>query len=131
MVRIAFGKGGGCWSSVGQRALKETGPYTMNLDGIDDSVTVSGLDKGTILHEWGHALGLLHEHQSPARGGALTLNEQEVYDHYRHGLVKWSDELIKSQIINVHKKAAVSNYSKLDVNSIMMYANLYSLSCMP
>ncbi|KAF8068909.1 hypothetical protein FPV67DRAFT_1448755 [Lyophyllum atratum] len=132
MVRIAFGKGGGNWSSTGRRTLKvPNDPYTMNLDGIDDAVAVSDSDRGIILHEWGHALGLLHEHQSPARGGSLTLNEEAVYDYYRHGQAKWDDDLIESQIIKVYKKAAVSNYCKLDTNSIMMYAILHSPSCMP
>jgi len=27
------------------------------------------IDLGTVLHEFGHALGLIHEHQNPASGG--------------------------------------------------------------
>jgi hypothetical protein len=26
-------------------------------------------DKATVLHEFGHAIGLIHEHQSPFKGG--------------------------------------------------------------
>ena len=27
------------------------------------------VDRPTVLHEFGHALGLIHEHQSPFKGG--------------------------------------------------------------
>ncbi|KAF8068874.1 hypothetical protein FPV67DRAFT_1761161 [Lyophyllum atratum] len=126
MVRIAFQKNAGSWSSIGKHALDiAPGAITMNLGWIDDSPNISTEDRGTILHEWGHALGLLHEHQSLARGGTLTLNETEVYKHYRNGKMKWSNALIKSQILDLHNKAALSNYSKLDINSIMMHVACY------
>jgi Astacin (Peptidase family M12A) len=33
-------------------------------------------NRGVILHEFGHTLGLLHEHQSPVRGKKITLKEK-------------------------------------------------------
>ena len=27
------------------------------------------IDQSTVMHEFGHALGLIHEHQSPFKGG--------------------------------------------------------------
>lgn len=79
MIRISFDtdKAAGSWSYVGQESLSQpAGSATMNLGWIDDkSSTLSDTDKGTILHEFGHVLGLMHEHQSPARSGGLTLDE--------------------------------------------------------
>ena len=77
MIRITFAADKGSWSYVGQESLsRPAGSATMNLGWIDDkSVALSNADKGTILHEFGHALGLVHEHQSPARAGTLTLDE--------------------------------------------------------
>jgi len=35
------------------------------------------VDRPTVLHEFGHALGLIHEHQSPFKGG-FEWNKDEV-----------------------------------------------------
>ena len=116
----------------------------MNLGWIDDtSVKIAANERGTILHEFGHALGLMHEHQSPARGGTLTLDEdgklihlmggilftspdmfcEDVYEYYMR-TQNWSRELVKQQIIDVYSTKDVSNFSQLDTKSIMMYVCL-------
>ncbi|KAG5650772.1 hypothetical protein H0H81_011097 [Sphagnurus paluster] len=120
MIRIGFNANGGSWSAVGTGAEKiKKGELTMNLGWIADSATLSADDRGTILHEWGHALGLMHEHQSPARGGTLTLKTDEVYNCYR-ATQGWSHDLIKSQIIDSYNFNNFSNIGKLDNNSTMM-----------
>ena len=43
-----------------------------------DSETTDDEYRRVVLHEFGHALGLAHEHQSP--GVAIPWNEQKVYD---------------------------------------------------
>lgn len=35
------------------------------------------VDRSTVLHEFGHSLGLIHEHQSPFKGG-FEWNREEV-----------------------------------------------------
>ena len=60
---------GGSWSYIGADAAtipKES--FTMNLGFVDRS---------TVLHEFGHSLGLIHEHQSPFKGG-YEWNRDEV-----------------------------------------------------
>ena len=42
------------------------------------------IDRGTILHEFGHALGLIHEHQSPASGG-FEWDREEVLSPLLNG----------------------------------------------
>ncbi|KAJ7307769.1 hypothetical protein DFH08DRAFT_975380 [Mycena albidolilacea] len=92
----------------------------MNLGWINDDSTTTKEDKAVILHEFGHVLGLLHEHQSPARGWRLTLDEMAVYAYYAMTQA-WNKTMIKSQIIDVYNNTDVSNYSALDLKSIMMY----------
>ncbi|KAG5649820.1 hypothetical protein H0H81_001882 [Sphagnurus paluster] len=122
VIRIGFDAGGGCWSAIGVDANDiQKDKLTMNLGWIANSAIVAPKDRGTILHEWGHAIGLLHEHQSPARGGNLTLKEDAVYTYYRTAPRNWSRDLIKSQIIDVYSTHNLSNFSKLDKKSVMMY----------
>ena len=61
--------GQGSWSYLGTdatRVPKES--FTMNLGYVD---------RPTVLHEFGHSLGLIHEHQSPFPGG-FEWNREEV-----------------------------------------------------
>ena len=67
-IRVDFQKSGS-WSYIGADAIhipKES--QTMNLGFID---------RGTVLHEFGHTLGLIHEHQSPFEGTAAPDNKPE------------------------------------------------------
>ncbi len=59
-IRIAFDPADGAWSYIGTdcRQIPLNAP-TMNL---------GFLDGGTAAHEFGHAIGLAHEHQTPAGG---------------------------------------------------------------
>ncbi|KAJ7853780.1 hypothetical protein B0H14DRAFT_2580176 [Mycena olivaceomarginata] len=88
-LRISFDPHLGSWSNVG--AVNQTIPssqVTMNLGWVTDTTTVSDDDRGSILHEFRQALGLLHDssrsslHQSPARNGTITLDEDAVYAYY-------------------------------------------------
>ncbi|KAJ7199019.1 hypothetical protein GGX14DRAFT_373421 [Mycena pura] len=121
MLRIAFDPSGGSWSYVGtQNELISSDQATMNFGWVYDTTNTSDDEKGVILHEFGHALGLMHELQSPARGGTITLDEKAVYDYYGE-TQHWDRATIKSQIIDVYNAGDVSNYSALDVTSVMMY----------
>ncbi|MFC5638890.1 M12 family metallopeptidase [Streptomyces bullii] len=73
-LRIGFQLGDGSWSAVGRDALR-AGQHdrTMNF-GWD--LTAPG-ERGTVLHQIGHALGMLHEHQSPFAG--LHWDDEAVY----------------------------------------------------
>ncbi|KAF8526972.1 hypothetical protein BU17DRAFT_40150 [Hysterangium stoloniferum] len=120
-VRISFNSESGSWSYVGIGVKKKAKDVaTMNLGWIRDTEDLSDDEHGVILHEWGHTLGLMHEHQSPLRGQKLTLDEAKVYAYYMR-TQGWSKATVKSQIIDVYNQQDVSNYSDVDLKSIMMY----------
>jgi hypothetical protein len=62
IIRITFDPHDGSWSFIGRDILtaKSHSP-TMNLSWVEDSEDISMIDKGIILHEFGHTLGLGHE----------------------------------------------------------------------
>jgi len=76
-IRIAFDSQGGSWSFVGKDNIDiDVSKPTMNLGWLDGSSdTITDNERGVILHEFGHAIGLLHEHQSPLRSDKITLKE--------------------------------------------------------
>ncbi|PPQ84926.1 hypothetical protein CVT24_000181, partial [Panaeolus cyanescens] len=119
-LRIGFDSTVGSWSYVGNEAvdIPETEP-TMNLASIGTLPSTTADESVVILHEFGHALGLVHEHQSPTHGNKFALDEEAVYQFYTdtHG---WTREDIKTYIIDVYNKEEITNYAEFDEHSIML-----------
>jgi hypothetical protein len=69
-IRIAFTPDSGYWSLLGRDsttpAIASPGQQSMNFDGFDAEMPDDW--ETTVLHEFGHALGFEHEHQSPIDG---------------------------------------------------------------
>ncbi|WLH66324.1 M12 family metallopeptidase [Pseudomonas sp. FP2309] len=105
----------GNWSCLGTDALKvPKHKPTMHFDIQHTTETMLAM---TVLHEFGHALGLEHEHQHPDR--TLDFNTPKTYTIYKD-----STGLDKIKIyLNVLKKLnrAEHTYSAYDANSIMHY----------
>jgi len=83
-IRISFALKGQAWSTVGtdSRLVPKDQP-TMNLGWLDND-TDYGAEafKGTgqvVIHEFGHALGMIHEHQNP-KGNPIVWNKEVVYE---------------------------------------------------
>lgn len=109
-VRITFREGLGSWSYVGTDSLFiPSDKATMNF---------GWLDKGTILHEFGHMLGLLHEHQNP--DGGIIWNKDVVLRELSGPPNNWSEEMINHNVLSYASKDS-SNGTKFDPNSVMLY----------
>ncbi|KDR77738.1 hypothetical protein GALMADRAFT_1326624 [Galerina marginata CBS 339.88] len=120
-MRISFVPADGNWSMVGPQHVAMAGAdeETMNLGGLNAAgALASDYERHIILHEFGHTLGLLHEHQSPAREGVITL-DASCARYIQRG---WSPEMVQSQIASQDGLNRITSYSELDLDSVMTYA---------
>jgi Astacin (Peptidase family M12A) len=115
-IRIAFAKGGS-WSKLGRDALSVRSDLpTMNFGWFDDSTSDEEF-RDTILHEFGHALGLVHEHQSPASG--IQWDREKTYAYFMDTL-GWTRGMVDEHVFRRYSVGS-TNYSAFDPDSIMVY----------
>ena len=110
-IRISFNSSDGAWSYVGTdcQGIPRDQP-TMNL---------GWQDEGVVLHEFGHAIGLGHEHQNP-RGG-IQWNRANVVRDLSGPPNFWDVATIENNVLNKYSQHQV-NGTQFDPNSIMLYA---------
>jgi hypothetical protein len=110
-IRISFDPNDGAWSYVGTDSRQiPNNEATMNL---------GFLDGGTAGHEFGHAIGLAHEHSSPL--GGIEWNEPVVLASLAGPPNYWDEATTRH---NVFFKYSVDqiNGTAFDPDSIMLYA---------
>lgn len=116
-IRVTF-EGAGNWSQVGTdaRLVRSSWP-TMSLESVSlDSPTEEV--RQTVLHEFGHALGAIHEHQSPASG--VPWDRPAVYQLYAGPPNHWSRQEVDRNVFTRYD-GLVTQYSEFDPESIMIY----------
>ena len=114
-IRIGFDPTDGHWSYPGTAAKNSDKPMrkTMNL-----ALRGERYRDAVILHEFGHALGLMHEHQHPEH--SIQWNEPEVIRDFMASQ-NWTEQKIRYQVIN-RLGASYTNFTAFDRHSIMLYA---------
>ena len=107
-VRVRFNSAGGSSSLVGTGCKASAAEYTL---------TLGWLDVGTIIHEFSHALGMLHELQNPA--AQIPWNEAAVYEYYA-STNGWDKKTTYENVLKPDASNQVSN-SSFDASSVMVY----------
>lgn len=118
LIRISF-QYEGSWSTVGTTCRQITDPNepTMNYGWLTPDSTPEELES-VVLHEFGHALGLIHEHQNPA--GGIKWNRENVIRDLSGPPNNWPLDVIEHNMFEPHA-AAETNFTSIDFSSIMMY----------
>ena len=105
-IRIGFDQNAGNWSHVGKSAIGKT--KTMNIADKTERV---------ILHEFGHALGLMHEHQSPVT--PIEWDEEAVIKEAEENW-GWDEQKTRDNILSPLSEEQ-TNFTEFDPDSIMLY----------
>ena len=89
----------------------------MNFGWLDEN-TPDEEWRRVVVHEFGHALGCAHEHQSPNE--KLEWNKEAVYAYFSGPPNNWNKQTIDKNILKKYSPDGVSA-SLFDPDSIMLY----------
>ncbi len=120
-IRISF-KEEGSWSAIGTDALVEEyfprNKPTMNYGWITPDSSEQEYS-AVVLHEFGHALGMIHEHQNPAN--PIGWNEPVVIAALSGPPNYWDEQTTRFNFFE-HYKRSRTQFTGFDPQSIMLYS---------
>lgn len=120
-IRISFVADSGSWSAIGQDCkvssyFHKNAP-TMNFGWLRDDTKDEEYER-VVVHEFGHALGCIHEHQQPNEH--LLWDTKAVYAEFSGPPNNWSKADIDSNILQKYSPEGISA-TRFDRKSIMLY----------
>ncbi len=119
-VKIGFKWNGDAssWSYVGTdcKSIAQNKP-SMNFGWFTSSTSEMEFSR-TILHEFGHALGFVHEHQHPLAN--IPWDKPKVYAYY--ALQNWSKADVDKNVFNLYHNLRPTNPRTIDPKG---YSNYY------
>lgn len=117
-VRISFDRPGS-WSVLGTtcKQITDQNQPTMNFGWITKNSLQNDIDR-VVLHEFGHAIGLIHEHMIPEVG--IKWNKAQIIRDLKGAPNNWSDQTIENNIFRTFEINELE-LTNLDKESIMMY----------
>jgi hypothetical protein len=117
-IRVGFAFTG-YWSLVGQDSIKLAGQdeQSMNFEGFDTSPPDDSEFQATVLHEFGHAVGLEHEHQNPLSKCKDEFDWDKIYKWLAAN--NWSKNVVDFNMGILNEQGLLM--SSFDKKSIMLY----------
>lgn len=118
-IRVTFTSGAGSYSYIGKDALSiASNKETMNFGWFTDSTSDTEFSR-TVIHEFGHALGMIHEHQHPL--AAIPWDKPKVYAYYAGAPNYWTQAQVDNNLFAKYSTSQ-TQYSAYDTQSIMHYS---------
>lgn len=121
-IRISFYADAGSWSAVGRDALNQAyfplHQPTMNYGWLRDKTPDDEYSR-VVLHEFGHALGCIHEHQTPTFN--RKWDTKAVMKYFQGPPNYWSEDAIKYNVLQKYSPTGIAA-TVFDPKSIMLYA---------
>lgn len=123
-IRITFNMDG-YWSYIGRESLYanviQKGPsLNINTGGASFNRLNQKVLEPLILHEFGHAIGLMHEHQSPESRCADELDWPHLYEYAKKNW-GWDEEKARMNFVQYFSSPRLRT-TPYDRQSIMHYA---------
>jgi hypothetical protein len=118
-IRVGFKSGDGSWSYIGTdaNAISKSNS-TMNFGWLTATTADSEYSR-VVIHEFGHALGMIHEHQHPLV--AIPWDKPAVYAYYAAAPNYWTQAQVDNNLFAKYSTSQ-TNYSAYDKTSIMHYS---------
>lgn len=110
-IRVTFDADDGAWSYVGTD--------NKNIPLHAATLNLGWQDEGVILHEFGHMIGLMHEHQNP--DGGVVWNEEAVIADLSGPPNWWDEATIRHNVLNKYSADQLHG-TEFDPDSVMLYA---------
>ncbi len=117
-IRVSFQQEGS-WSHIGTDALGiPKNQPTVNFGWLREGTADEEYSR-VVTHEFGHALGCIHEHQNPV--ASVPWDKEAVYRYYAGPPNNWSRDQVDLNLFQKYSRD-ITQFSKFDKNSIMLYA---------
>lgn len=116
-IRISYDLDGQSWSYIGTDALSiPQDEHTMHFGWLKPETEDREVARVTV-HEFGHALGMIHEHQHP--DNPIKWDKDAVYDYYCNRL-KWTKQEVEDNLFAAQSRVE-TQLGDYDITSIMHY----------
>lgn len=116
-IRVSF-RPGGSWSAIGMDALDvPPGEPTVNLGWVGPDTSDEEVAQ-VVLHEFGHVLGCIHEHQNPA--AEIPWDEPAVFRYYSGWPNYWTADDVQRNVFARYSRGR-TQFTRFDPSSIMVY----------